>query len=355
MATIGFIGLGNMGGPMATNLVKAGHSVTGYDLNLGALELLAKAGGKTAGSAAEAVTGAEVVITMLPAGQHVRDVYQHQGGVIDVVKDARPLLIDCSTIDVETARAVTAAAEQAGLAMLDAPVSGGTAGAQNATLTFMVGGTDDAFARGKDFYYVSVLMLAVCLVVGVLATAAAANREGDGAGWKAALMVALSPGLILAAYINWDLFAMALTACGLAAWAARRPWLAGALLGLAVATKFYPLLFFGALFLLCLRAGRIIEVDERPTISESTAGNLEPESVTLDICRAAIDREALVSEDEILGAMRRIVRTEHWLIEGAAALAVAAFLREQKRYEGRNVVIVLCGRNLSPEALGRLQ
>jgi 3-hydroxyisobutyrate dehydrogenase len=150
MATIGFIGLGNMGGPMAANLVKAGHSVTGYDLNLGALELLAKAGGKTAASAAEAVNGAEVVITMLPAGQHVRDVYLHQGGVIEAVMAARPLLIDCSTIDVETARAVTAAAEQAGLAMLDAPVSGGTAGAQNATLTFMVGGTDDAFARGRQ-------------------------------------------------------------------------------------------------------------------------------------------------------------------------------------------------------------
>ena len=102
-------------------------------------------------------------------------------------------------------------------------------------------------------------MLAVCLIVGVLATAATAHREGNGAGWKAALMVALSPGLILAAYINWDLFAMALTACGLAAWAARRPWLAGALLGLAVATKFYPLMFFGALFLLCLRAGKLRE------------------------------------------------------------------------------------------------
>jgi len=117
----------------------------------------------------------------------------------------------------------------------------------------------DAYARGKDFYDVTVLMLAVCLVVGVLATAATAHREGNGAGWKAALMVALSPGLILAAYINWDLFAMALTAGGLAAWAARRPWLAGALLGLAVATKFYPLMFFGALFLLCLRAGKLRE------------------------------------------------------------------------------------------------
>src|SRR3954462_3233133 len=130
MATIGFIGLGNMGGPMAANLVKAGHSVTGFDLNLGALELLAKAGGKTTGSAAEAVKGADIVITMLPAGQHVRDVYLHQGGVIDNVKDARPLLIDCSTIDVETARAITAAAEQAGLARLDGPGSRGTGRAQ---------------------------------------------------------------------------------------------------------------------------------------------------------------------------------------------------------------------------------
>lgn len=117
----------------------------------------------------------------------------------------------------------------------------------------------DATSRGVDFYNVTVVLLAICLIVGVVATGATAHREGDGAGWKAALMVAVSPGLILAAFINWDLFAMALTACGLAAWAYRRPWLAGACLGLAVATKFYPLLFFGALFLLCLRAGKLRE------------------------------------------------------------------------------------------------
>jgi 3-hydroxyisobutyrate dehydrogenase len=150
MATVGFIGLGNMGGPMAANLVKAGHTVTGFDLNPVALDALAKAGGKVAAGAAEAATGASVVITMLPAGNHVREVYLHQGGLIDVVKDAKPLLIDCSTIDVESARTVTATAETAGLAMLDAPVSGGTAGAQNGTLTFMVGGTDEAFAQGKS-------------------------------------------------------------------------------------------------------------------------------------------------------------------------------------------------------------
>ena len=150
MATIGFIGLGNMGAPMAANLVKAGHAVTGYDLNPTALEALAKAGGKIAKSAADAVAGAAVVITMLPAGEHVREVYLNQGGLIEATKDVKPLLIDCSTIDVESARTVTATAETAGLAMLDAPVSGGTAGAQNGTLTFMVGGTEEAFTRGKS-------------------------------------------------------------------------------------------------------------------------------------------------------------------------------------------------------------
>jgi 3-hydroxyisobutyrate dehydrogenase len=90
-----------------------------------------------------------VVITMLPAGEHVREVWLHQGGLIEAVAGGKPLLIDCSTIDVDSARAVTAAAQTAGLAMLDAPVSGGTIGAQNATLTFMVGGTEEAFARGR--------------------------------------------------------------------------------------------------------------------------------------------------------------------------------------------------------------
>ena len=152
MASIGFIGLGNMGAPMAANLVKAGHGVTGYDLNPAALRTLTAAGVKGAGSAAEAAKGADVVITMLPAGEDVREVWLHQGGLIAAVgnaKNAKPLLIDCSTIDVDSVRAVTAAAAAAGLAMLDAPVSGGTTGAKNATLTFMVGGTADAFARGQ--------------------------------------------------------------------------------------------------------------------------------------------------------------------------------------------------------------
>jgi threonine dehydratase len=104
----------------------------------------------------------------------------------------------------------------------------------------------------------------------------------------------------------------------------------------------------------CLRAGRIVEVAEQPTISESTSGNLEADSVTLEYCRNTIDRSVLVSEDEILSAMRLMLESEHWLIEGAAAVAVAAYLKDRERYEGRKVAIVICGRNLSPEALRRV-
>ena len=151
MARIGFIGLGNMGGPMAANLVKAGHEVAGYDLSRPAREALAAAGGEVAPSAAEAARDAAYVVTMLPAGKHVREVWLNQGGLIEAAaaSGAKPLLIDCSTIDVETARTVEATARAAGLEMLDAPVSGGTAGAAAATLTFMVGGAEAAFARGE--------------------------------------------------------------------------------------------------------------------------------------------------------------------------------------------------------------
>lgn len=104
----------------------------------------------------------------------------------------------------------------------------------------------------------------------------------------------------------------------------------------------------------CMRAGRIIDVPEQPTLSESTAGGLEPGSVTLDVCRRVIDRSVLVTEAEIMDAMRFMIETEHWLIEGAAAVAVAAFRREAARYQGKTAAIVLCGRNLSPEVLTRL-
>ena len=148
MATIGFIGLGNMGAPMAANLVKAQHHVTGFDIVAGAVAALDAAGGKVAASAAEAAAAGDIVITMLPAGPQVRAVYLGPDGII---AQARPgaLLIDCSTIDVETARLVAAEAAKAGLEMLDAPVSGGTMGAQGGTLTFMVGGPESAFARGR--------------------------------------------------------------------------------------------------------------------------------------------------------------------------------------------------------------
>src|SRR5271157_565372 len=148
MATIGFIGLGNMGAPMAANLVTAGQQVTGFDLVAGRAEALAAKGGRAAATAAEAVTAGEIVITMLPAGPDVRSVYLGEGGVLARARKGA-LLMDCSTIDVETARAVASAAADAGFDMLDAPVSGGVIGAEAASLTIMVGGEDRAFARGQ--------------------------------------------------------------------------------------------------------------------------------------------------------------------------------------------------------------
>ena len=148
MTAIGFIGLGNMGAPMAANLVKAGHQVTGYDIVPAAIAALLAAGGRAAASAAEAVAAGDVVITMLPAGPQVREVYLGNGGVLGRARNDA-LLVDCSTIDVETARAVAAAAREAGFDMVDAPVSGGTAGAAAASLTFMVGGDAAAFARAR--------------------------------------------------------------------------------------------------------------------------------------------------------------------------------------------------------------
>jgi 3-hydroxyisobutyrate dehydrogenase len=153
MADFGFIGLGNMGGPMAKNLVAAGHRVKGFDLVPAALEAAAAAGIETVGTIAEAARGVSVVVTMLPAGAHVREVYQADDGVI-ASAGAGSLLIDCSTIDVTSARSVEAAAAEAGLAMLDAPVSGGVAGAEGGTLTFMVGGSADAFERGRPYFEV---------------------------------------------------------------------------------------------------------------------------------------------------------------------------------------------------------
>ena len=148
MARIGFIGLGNMGLPMAANLVKAGHAVTGFDVAAASVAKFTGLGGGAADTVAAACGDAEAVVTMLPAGAHVREVYGAPDGVIAAAPSGT-LVIDSSTIDVATAREVAAAAAAAGLAMVDAPVSGGVGGAAAGTLTFMVGGTADAFARAR--------------------------------------------------------------------------------------------------------------------------------------------------------------------------------------------------------------
>ncbi len=148
MAKIGFIGLGNMGKPMALNLVKAGHSLRVFDLNQDAVAALVAAGASAAPGAGAVAEGAEIVVSMLPAGAHVRDVYLAAGGVAATAPRGA-LFIDCSTIDVDSARAVAAAVAEQGHAFVDAPVSGGTAGAEAGTLTFMVGGADAAFAKAR--------------------------------------------------------------------------------------------------------------------------------------------------------------------------------------------------------------
>ncbi|MCK8786416.1 3-hydroxyisobutyrate dehydrogenase [Roseomonas sp. NAR14] len=166
MARIGFVGLGNMGAPMARNLLKAGHDVAVFDLQASAVVALAEAGARAAAASADAAAGADFVVTMLPAGRHVREVWLGSGGMgsggvgsegmgsgskgggAGLAAAAGPdaVLIDCSTIDVATAREVAAAV---GRPMLDAPVSGGVMGAEAGTLTFMVGGPADAFGRAE--------------------------------------------------------------------------------------------------------------------------------------------------------------------------------------------------------------
>jgi 3-hydroxyisobutyrate dehydrogenase len=145
MATIAFIGLGNMGNPMAANLVKAGHAVAGFDLVAANLETARANGLAIADNAIAALDGADCVITMLPAGQHVLAVWR------DLLPGAKPgtLFIDCSTIDVASSRQAHEAAKQAGMISVDAPVSGGVGGASAGTLTFMAGGSDEAFSRAQ--------------------------------------------------------------------------------------------------------------------------------------------------------------------------------------------------------------
>ncbi|MEO1089471.1 MAG: 3-hydroxyisobutyrate dehydrogenase [Pseudomonadota bacterium] len=148
MTEVAFVGLGNMGGPMAANLLKVGHRVVAFDLDAAALARAVAGGARAASSPGDAAASATTIITMLPAGAAVRAVYEGAGGLIERAP-AGALLIDASTIDVATARAVNECAAVRGLAMADAPVSGGVTGAAAASLTFMVGGQDDAVARAR--------------------------------------------------------------------------------------------------------------------------------------------------------------------------------------------------------------
>lgn len=150
MAVVGWIGLGNMGGPMAANMVAAGHEVRGFDLNYEAVAAAEKSGVKPAGSITDAVKGAEVVFSMLPKGEHAAAVYLADDGVLAAADDGT-LLVDSSTIDVETAQNIHDAAADAGFRLIDAPVSGGISGAAAGALTFMVGGDADAVADARTF------------------------------------------------------------------------------------------------------------------------------------------------------------------------------------------------------------
>ncbi|OSQ37872.1 3-hydroxyisobutyrate dehydrogenase [Thalassospira mesophila] len=148
MAKIGFVGLGNMGGPMAANLIRAGHEVTVFDLSAEAVKAAVEIGGIAAGSLAEAATGVDAIVTVLPAGKHVLAVYDGPDGIL---AHAAPntLVIDSSTIDVDAARKAAELAKARGMRPVDAPISGGVGGATAGTLTFMVGGSEDAFASAE--------------------------------------------------------------------------------------------------------------------------------------------------------------------------------------------------------------
>ncbi len=153
MKTVGFIGLGNMGGPMALNLLKAGYSLKVFDLAPAALKCLADAGATTTASAFDAANDVDVLITMLPSSPHVKKLYIGESGLLNNIS-GQPLVIDCSTIAPDIAKEVSKAAGKRGFEMLDAPVSGGVAGAEAGTLTFIVGGSDNALEQGKPLFEV---------------------------------------------------------------------------------------------------------------------------------------------------------------------------------------------------------
>ena len=208
MATIAFIGLGNMGAPMAANLLRAGHSVRGYDIAPGAADTAANLGIDLAGSARDAVAGAQTVITMLPAGKHVAACYA------DILPSAAmgSLFVDCSTIDVAAARAAHGAAQAAGMASVDAPVSGGVGGAQAGTLTFMAGGTAEAFASAEPVLQAMGKRIVLCGEAGAGQAAKICNNMILGIS-----MIAVSEAFVLAEKLGLShqaLFDVASTASG---------------------------------------------------------------------------------------------------------------------------------------------
>lgn len=208
MTTIAFIGLGNMGGPMAGNLVKAGYKVVGFDLGETARAAAKDAGCSIAPTAKIAVAEADVIVTMLPAGKHVRAVWA------ELIPAARKnaLFIDSSTVDVESARAVHKIAADAGIASVDAPVSGGTGGAKGATLTFMCGGETDAFERARPILEKMGKKIVHCGGAGAGQAAKICNNMILGIS-----MIAVSEAFVLAEKLGLDhqaLFDVASTSSG---------------------------------------------------------------------------------------------------------------------------------------------
>lgn len=209
MARIGFIGVGNMGGPMVCNLIKAGSEVTVFDLLQERLDEMAEEGAIVASSSEAAAKHADVVITMLPAGRHVMEVY---GDEIFGNITRGTLLIDCSTIDVVSSRSVHTEAEKRGFAMVDAPVSGGVGGAAGGTLTFMVGGSKDAFDQAHPILEVMGKNIVHCGDGGAGQAAKVCNNMMLGIQ-----MASVAEGFVLAEKLGLDaqkLFDVASTASG---------------------------------------------------------------------------------------------------------------------------------------------
>lgn len=208
MTQIAFIGLGNMGGPMAANLVKAGHRVTGFDLVPAALEAAKAAGVAVAATPGDAVAGADIVITMLPSGKHVLSVYE---AILPAVAPGT-LVIDSSTIDVDSARKAHARAADRGAVALDAPVSGGVGGAAAGTLTFMVGGSPAAFARAEPILAAMGKKIVACGDAGAGQAAKICNNMILGIS-----MIAVSEAFVLAEKLGLShqaLFDVASTSSG---------------------------------------------------------------------------------------------------------------------------------------------